>query len=124
MLCKSLSACVPMIANDGCRVFELLHPRHTQAELPYSLAVAEVEPGMSSYRHVLEQAEVYFLLDGHGLMHVDDETREVTVGDAVLIPPGAVQWIDNLGPQTLRFVALVSPPWTAAGDHRLDDAPS
>lgn len=119
MLCKSLSACVPMIANDGCRVFELLHPEREQVALPYSLAIAEVEPHASSYRHQLEQAEVYFVLAGRGLMHIDDETREISTGDAVLIPPGATQWIDNLDAELLRFVALVSPPWTSAGDRRL-----
>ncbi len=119
MMCKSLSACVPMIANDGCRVFELLHPEYEQLALPYSLAVAEVEPHASSYRHRLEQAEVYFVLAGRGLMHIDDETRELVAGDAVFIPPGAQQWIDNLEGECLRFIALVSPPWTSAGDHRL-----
>ena len=52
-------------------------------------------------------------------MHIDDEQREVSAGDAILIPPLAVQWIENLGTETLRFIAVVAPPWSAAGDARL-----
>ena len=52
-------------------------------------------------------------------MHVDDEERVIAAGDAVLIPGGAVQWIENVGSDILRFVALVSPPWSAATDARL-----
>ncbi len=119
MLIKSTRDCPALIANDGCRVFEVLHPRNDAVTLPYSLAVAEVEPREASYRHRLRQAEVYYVLEGHGRMHVDDEAREVGPGDAVLIPPGAVQWIENLGDGVLRFAAIVSPPWRAADDERL-----
>lgn len=119
MLCKSVAACPPIIANDGCRVFELLHPAHGEVELPYSLAIAEVEPGEHSYRHRLCQTEVYFVLNGRGRMHVDAAQREIASGDAVVIPAGAVQWIENLGADTLRFVAIVSPPWRSADDERL-----
>jgi mannose-6-phosphate isomerase-like protein (cupin superfamily) len=121
MLYKSLSTCPSIIANDGCHVFELLHPHRDGVNLPYSLAVAEVLPQERSYRHRLNQNEVYYILAGRGLMHIDDETRELTVGDAVMIPAGAVQWIENLQAETLRFVALVSPPWRPEDDIRLDD---
>jgi mannose-6-phosphate isomerase-like protein (cupin superfamily) len=120
MFIKSLSDCPPLLANDGCRVFELLHPRVDAVALPYSLAIAEVDPGESSYRHRLRQTEVYYVLAGRGRMHVGSSVREVGPGDAVVIPGGAVQWIDNLGDSVLRFVALVSPPWRAEDDERLD----
>jgi quercetin dioxygenase-like cupin family protein len=109
MFVKSLRDCPALIANDGCRVFELLHEKNDPVDLPYSMAVAEVACGERSYRHRLEQAEVYYVLSGQGLMHIDEATRAVGEGDAVLIPAGAVQ-----------FLALVSPPWTADGDERLE----
>lgn len=119
MFVKSINDCPALTANDGCRIFELLHPHQDQIDLPYSLAIAEVEPGESSYRHRLEQTEVYYLLEGQGLMHINDETQAVKSGDAVFIPARAVQWIENLGSTTLRFIALVNPPWDEAGDERL-----
>ena len=119
MFTKSLADCPPLLANDGCRIFELLHGKNDTIDLPYSLAVAEVEVGQSSYRHRLRQSEIYFILAGHGRMHVDDETRELGVGDTVVIPPQAAQWIDNIGDELLRFVAVVSPPWRAQDDELL-----
>jgi mannose-6-phosphate isomerase-like protein (cupin superfamily) len=120
MLIKSLAACPPLIANDGCRIFELLHSNNDAIELPYSIAVAEVEPGERSYRHRLRQTEVYYVLEGRGHMHIDEDTRELTSGDAVLIPGGAAQWIENVDDTMLRFIAIVSPPWSAADDERLE----
>ncbi|MGD9600548.1 MAG: cupin domain-containing protein [Gammaproteobacteria bacterium] len=119
MLIKSTLACAPFIANDGCRIREVLHPSHDPVDLPYSLAVAEVEPGAGTFRHRLRQDEVYYLLAGTGRMHVDLDARIVGAGDVVHIPGGAVQWIENVGAETLRFLALVSPAWTAADDERL-----
>jgi len=119
MFTKSLADCPPLLANDGCRIFELLHPAKDAVELPYSFAIAEVEAGESSYRHRLRQTEIYFILDGRGRMHVDGETRELGVGDICVIPAEAEQWIDNIGNTRLRFVALVNPPWRAEDDERM-----
>ena len=123
MFIKSLDECPPLIANDGCRVFELLHPKNDGIALPYSFAIAEVEPKQRSYRHRLQQTEVYYVLDGRGRMHIDGATRELERGDAVLIPGGAEQWIENLTDAVLRFIAVVSPPWRAEDDERLDTRP-
>ena len=119
MLIKSLRACPPLIANDGCTIFELLHPKNDPLELPYSFAVAEVGPGQSSYRHRLQQTEIYFLLSGSGVMHIGQDAQTVQEGDAVVIPAGAEQWIENPGDTVLRFVAVVSPPWREEDDERL-----
>ena len=120
MLIKSLTACPPLVAKDGCRIFELLHAKNDPIELPYSFAVAEIEPGGRSYRHRLRQIEVYYVLAGRGRMHVGDETGDVASGDVVLIPGGAEQWIENVADQMLRFVAIVSPPWSDEDDERLE----
>lgn len=120
MLVNSTALCTSFVANDGCLIREVLHPAHHAVPLPYSLAVAEVAEGERTRRHRLAQDEVYYLLDGAGEMHIDGESRRVTKGDAIYIPGGTVQWIENVGPGVLRFIALVSPPWTAISDERLE----
>ena len=121
MLTKSESRCPQFIANDGCSIRELLHPKNDPVDLPFSLAVAEVEQGSATYRHRLSQTEVYYILAGTGIVHVGGEERAVTAGDAVFIPPRESQWIRNTGAGTLKFVAIVSPPWRSEDDERLDD---
>ncbi|MHC4934098.1 MAG: cupin domain-containing protein [Planctomycetota bacterium] len=119
MLVKRLDDCHEIIANDGCRLRELLHPDRDGAELGYSLALAWVDPGERTLPHRLRrQTEVYLILDGEGRMHIGDESGTLEKGDAVAIPAGAVQWIENTGEGVLHFAALVSPPWRAEDDLR------
>jgi mannose-6-phosphate isomerase-like protein (cupin superfamily) len=117
---KNLNDCSEYTANDGCRIRELLHPEQDVVELPYSLAVARVEAGKATYKHRLKQTEIYFILNGSGRMHIDDETTDVGKGDVVLIPAEAIQRIDNTGSGVLEFAAIVSPPWNKDDDIRLD----
>ena len=119
MFVKNIDDCVEFTANDGCRIKEWLHPKNDVVDLPYSVAMATVEVGEQSYKHTLEQTEVYLISAGQGLMYIDDEEREVKNGDAIYIEPKRVQWIENTGDIPLQFIALVNPPWSEEGDKRL-----
>jgi mannose-6-phosphate isomerase-like protein (cupin superfamily) len=116
---KNINDCEEFIANDGCRIKEWLHPENDAIDLAYSVAMATIDIGEQSYEHRLEQTEVYILFSGEGVMHIDEEQKNVIAGEAVLIPAGAVQWIENTGDEELCFIAIVNPPWTEAGDVRL-----
>lgn len=119
MFVKKMSACREFTANDGCQIRELLHPKNDPIDLPYSLALATVAVNSSSYRHTLEQTEIYHIQQGTGLLHINNETQAVEPGDVAVIPAKAVQWIDNTGETPLVFTAIVSPPWSEEGDIRL-----
>lgn len=116
MFVKNLNNCNEFEANDGCQIRELLHPENDPVELPYSIAIARVDAGKQTYRHKLKQSEVYYILAGKGRMHIDDESRQVSVGDIIFIPPQAEQWIENSGHEQLQFAAIVSPPWSDKDD--------
>ena len=78
----------------------------------YSLAHAVLGPGVASAPHRLKSSsEVYFILEGRGIVHIDGESAEVAAGQAVYIPPRSVQHIENIGDGSLIFLCLVSPPW-------------
>jgi mannose-6-phosphate isomerase-like protein (cupin superfamily) len=51
-------------------------------------------------------------------MHIGEEAREVRAGDALLIPAGAVQFLENTGDEDLAFLAIVEPAWRAEIDVR------
>ena len=124
MLIRGMKSCAEIVANDGCRLRELLHPGKDGSGIPYSLALAWVEPGLATFPHRLTgETEVYLILAGSGRMHIGDESADLQAGDAVVIPPGARQWIECTSPGGLQFAALVSPPWRADHDVR-DDAGS
>lgn len=81
------------------------------AGVTYSLAHAVVPPGKATLQHKLTASEVYYVLEGRGVMHVNDGSREVEPGDAVYIPPGATQFIENRGDDKLEFLCIVDPAW-------------
>ncbi|MDX1939762.1 MAG: cupin domain-containing protein [Saprospiraceae bacterium] len=112
MLIKSLSQIESFIAGDKTIIREWLHPKNDSVEIAYSVAFAEVEPGNASLPHTLNNSsELYIILEGEGLMHIDQETQIVRNGDLIFIPAGAEQFIENTSEHNLRFICIVSPPW-------------
>lgn len=76
-----------------------------------SLAEARLSQGAATELHHHKQSEeFYFILEGAGEMTVNDETRPVIPGDAVLIPPGA--WHTLRATADLRFLCCCAPPYS------------
>lgn len=113
MIIKSLGGTVGFAAGDYSFLKELLHPENEPLAIGYSLAHAVVKPGEKTLPHRLKSSEVCYVLEGRGLMHVDGERAEVEAGQAVYIPPLAVQFIENTGANDLAFLCIVDPAWRA-----------
>jgi mannose-6-phosphate isomerase-like protein (cupin superfamily) len=111
MLIKHLTGCRQFTAGDNTLLREILHPGKDDVSLRYSLAHAIVKPGQTSLPHTLRTSEVYYILEGQGLMTIDGETTPVGPGDTIYIPPGAVQYIENKGDTDLAFLCIVDPAW-------------
>lgn len=120
MRIRKLAECPEFVAGDGTRLRELLHPaRDYPFAGRYSLAHAVLPLGGQSIRHCLATDEVYVILAGRGRMHIDSETAEVGPFDLLEIPPGARQWIENIGDTELVFLCLVDPAWRAEDERIL-----
>ena len=78
-----------------------------------------VEPHKATTRHWLKNAEVYYIVEGQGLMHIDDEANGVRAGDTIYVPPGAVQHIENHAETDLVFLCIVDPAWQQADEEIL-----
>ena len=117
MFLKYLKDCREFVAGDDSILRELLHPAHrmggekTSLQIRYSLAHAEVRVGQMTKPHKLRAAEVYYIIAGQGLMHIDEESLEVGPQCAVYIPPQAMQYIENTGNSDLKFLCIVDPAW-------------
>jgi quercetin dioxygenase-like cupin family protein len=102
---RTLAAAEPFTTKDGSTIREL---HHTDVQ---SLAEASLEPGQATQRHYHARSEeIYLITDGGGTLEVDGEKRDVGVGDAILIPPGA--WHELVAGATgARLLCICSPPY-------------
>ncbi len=117
MIFKQTEAVEQFLANDHTLIREILHPLNDRVEMSYSLAHGELEPGKSSLPHrLMERSEVYYFLSGNGFIIVDSIRKPVKAGDTVLVPPSCVQHVENKGNTSLKFLCIVSPPWTGESD--------
>jgi len=115
-----LDECEEFIAGDRSVLREILHPDKMDVAIRYSLAHAKVEPGQTTTPHRLKTAEVYYILQGRGRMHIGAEVSDVTAGCTIYIPPRATQYIENIGPEDLVFLCIVDPAWRVVDEEILD----
>jgi mannose-6-phosphate isomerase-like protein (cupin superfamily) len=120
MIVKDLKQCDEFISGDGAILREFLNPlKDRRLDLRYSLAHAVIKPGQTSVPHRLKTSEVYYILEGEGVMHIDDESSNVQNGQAVYIPPGTIQYIHNAGKTSLVFLCIVDPAWRSEDEEVL-----
>lgn len=115
MLIQKLHSCPEFVAGDATVLRELLHPDKQPVALRYSLAHATLLPGQRSKPHALKTSEVYYVLSGTAEMHIDNEVQRIEPGDAVYIPPNAVQFVQALD-EPLIFLCIVDPAWRSADE--------
>jgi mannose-6-phosphate isomerase-like protein (cupin superfamily) len=111
MLIRHLKDCQEFIAGDACHLRELLNAKTDKRAYRYSLAHAIVKSGTKTKPHSLKTSEVYYILEGKGRMHVDNDAAEVVPGAVIDIPPESIQWIENTGKADLVFLCIVDPAW-------------
>ena len=89
MLIRDIKNCNYFKALDKTILCELLHPDQEKEDLniDYSIAHAVLKAGESSLVHKLKTSiEVYYILEGKGIMHIEDESEEVQSGQVIYIP--------------------------------------
>jgi mannose-6-phosphate isomerase-like protein (cupin superfamily) len=96
--------------GERCFITELLG---AAASPEASLAVARVEPGVTTQLHSLTGvSERYIVRKGGGIVEIDGVRTELREGDQAVIPAGAAQRITNNGGGDLEFYCLCVPAFT------------
>lgn len=101
------SALGEFFTSERCHITELLNSAQSPEA---SLAVARVEPGVTTQLHALDGiAERYTVRRGEGLVEIDGVGQVLRAGDSAVIPAGAAQRIANTGDGDLEFYCLCTP---------------
>jgi mannose-6-phosphate isomerase-like protein (cupin superfamily) len=74
------------------------------------LAHAAVEPGMEIEAHRDTVEEIYYILEGRGVIMVDGEWRDVKKGDSIWIPQGSLHAFRNPSPQGCEILVVAAYP--------------
>ena len=106
---RNLAKVPAFVTADGSEIRELLAYRNS-AIRRQSLAEARLAPGQATTPHYHPRTEeIYYILEGAGLMQFGSELRDVIPGDAIAIPSGMAHQITNTGTGILRFLCCCAP---------------
>lgn len=111
MFHKKLKDATEFRAGDHTLLREIMHPQHDSVAIGYSLAHAKIPVGKASLAHQLKSSETYYILEGKGEMHIDENVFNVQKDDVFLVPPNASQYLKNTGNIDLVFLCIVEPYW-------------
>ena len=83
-----------------------------------------VEPGGSLATHSHTPPEIYYGLEGAGLVTVDGAERKISAGDALFIPGDALHGVRNPFEETFRFLYVFPVDGFADVEYKWVAAPS
>lgn len=101
----------PRYRRDGITSYLLASKRTGGAE---NLAITLVEMDVDGFQHIHKHApeQTYTILEGSGLMTVNDEQRPVQRGDRIFIPAWAEHGLQNTSGTLLKYLSAASPSFT------------
>ena len=105
---------------EGTNIRQIFHPHNTLNGIRYSISHSTVSAGKQSLPHKMKTSEVYYILEGKGILHLDKDSYEVSKDQAVYIPPHSKQYIENTGTSDLKFLCIVDPAWNKADEILVD----
>ena len=106
---QNINEVPPFTTKDSSEIRELLSYRNSSIR-NQSLAEARLPIGASTIPHRHPQTEeIYYILEGKGVIKIADEVKKVVVGDAIAIPPGTMHEITNTGHTVLKFLCCCAP---------------
>jgi mannose-6-phosphate isomerase-like protein (cupin superfamily) len=106
---QNINRVLAFTTKDGSEIRELLAHRNSCIR-NQTLAEARLPAKGSTtpHRH-LKTEEIYYILEGQGLIQIGKATNSVGPGDAIAIPPGDLHQITNTGPNVLKFLCCCAP---------------
>ena len=108
---KNLNEVPSFTTKDGSEIRELLAHRNS-AIRNQSLAEARLPVGGSTQEHYhVRTEEIYYITNGAGRIRINDESRDVKVGDSIAILPGQKHKLWNTGTETLRLLCCCAPAY-------------
>ncbi len=105
------NAVTAFITKDSSTIREIMAPRNSEIERQ-SLAEAQIEIGGETQAHYHPNTEeIYYIIAGKALMALEQEIREVGIGDSIAIVAGKKHQIRNIGTEMLTLLCCCVPAY-------------
>jgi mannose-6-phosphate isomerase-like protein (cupin superfamily) len=121
---QNLNKVPAFITKDGSEIRELLAHRNSSIR-NQTLAEARLPIGCSTQEHYHPKTEeIYYITHGTGRMRIENEERDVQVGDAIAILPGKRHKLWNTGHEPLRLLCCCAPGYEHEDTILTEDSPT
>lgn len=97
---------------EGITSYLLTSPR-TCGAAQLTTTLVDLEPGGRQQIHSHEPEQIYFLIEGRGVMTVGGEEAEVGAGECIFVPSGEPHGLRNTGPGRLRYFSAAAPSFSS-----------
>ena len=78
-----------------------------QDESNYKIKIIEVEPGQRlSYQYHNKRSETWIIIEGSAFVTIDDQSKEYSAGETVVIPLKAKHRVENKSNSLLVFIEV------------------
>ena len=111
MILKEIDKLESFLGEEGTEIRQIFHTHNTLNGIRYSIAHSKISPGKTSIPHKLKSSEVYYVLNGEGIIHVNDKTKKIHMRQSIFVPAFSKQYIENIGQTDLEVLCIVDPAW-------------
>ena len=91
--------------------YMLISPQNSSTK-NLSIQISSVPIGSGQPIHAHGPEQCYYVVKGKGLVIIENETKEVSSGDAIYIPSNKKHGIKNTGDEVLEYLTANSPVFT------------
>jgi mannose-6-phosphate isomerase-like protein (cupin superfamily) len=93
--------------SDHCRLAIVSDPETTGTNLTLLLEIHDPSDRVPAHRHH-HAVELFFILRGQVVFHVENRSITASTGDSVMVPEGAVHDLENPGPGRTYMLSVLS----------------
>ncbi|MBW2097006.1 MAG: cupin domain-containing protein [Deltaproteobacteria bacterium] len=108
----SKKATAPRYKRDDIESYLLVSEKTCESKR-LTTTIVEMQPGGIQRVHSHEPEQMYYILEGEGMMVVADEEEHVTADDCIFFPSNTPHGLKNTGAGVLRYLSAASPSFTA-----------
>ena len=111
MIIKKIENIEAFTGHEGTKIRQIFSPTDTNNSIRYSIAHCTINPGNSSKPHTMKTSEMYYIVQGNGIMHIGEEQKQVKQNETIFVPPMSKQFLENNGKIDLIALCIVDPAW-------------